>query len=223
MLDCPTSSPKITRMFGFAVFGCWARAEVRASGERLVATSAAAIKVRSKVFGFGLTSSLIRFSPFTVFVVELSRSTAFSFVSHRATRYGETGWIACAVASCWWLFAPFVRCCWTENASETGVAGRGIHRFGMARGRAVAAAVVWCAKMRAALQNLARNADVRLTWIKTCCFGAAARIEWDAARLRRISFMLLRPPVAGPLPDVADHVVQAVAVGRKGRHRRGVF
>jgi hypothetical protein len=43
-------------MFGFAVFGCWAKAGDRASGARLVATSAAANKVRSKALGFGLTS-----------------------------------------------------------------------------------------------------------------------------------------------------------------------
>src|SRR6185295_17310148 len=71
MLDWPTSSPKITRMFGFAAAGCWASAGVRANEERLVATSAAANKVRSKALGFGLTSSLIRHSPFTVFIVEL--------------------------------------------------------------------------------------------------------------------------------------------------------
>jgi hypothetical protein len=59
-------------MFGFAVLGCWANAGVRASGERLVATSAAANKVRSKALDFGLTSSLIRHSPFSVFIVEPS-------------------------------------------------------------------------------------------------------------------------------------------------------
>src|SRR5262249_12589955 len=30
-------------------------------------------------------------------------------------------------------------------------------------------------------------------------------------------------PVAAPLPDVAGHVVQAVAVGREGLHRRGAL
>src|SRR5262245_59014553 len=48
MFDCPISSPKITRMFGFAALGCWASAGERASGERLVATSAAAKMLRSR-------------------------------------------------------------------------------------------------------------------------------------------------------------------------------
>ena len=32
--------------------------------------------------------------------------------------------------------------------------------------------------------------------------------------------MFRRIPIAGPLPDIADHVVQPVAVRRKRRHRR---
>src|SRR6185312_1154749 len=91
----------------------------------------------------------------------------------------------------------------------------------MARGRAVAPAVVRRAEMRAALQNLAWNADVRLTWIKAVRFGTAAWITRDAARLRRVGLVPGRPPVRGPFPDIADHVVDAVAVRRKGRHRRG--
>ena len=52
---------------------------------------------------------------------------------------------------------------------------------------------------------------------------ARARIFWYAARLRRIRGMLGGPPVGGPLPDIADHVVDAVAVRRKRRHRRGAL
>src|SRR6266700_2411834 len=44
---------------------------------------------------------------------------------------------------------------------------------------------------------------------------AAAWILRNAARLRRVSFMLGGPPIGGPLPDIADHVVDAVAVGRE--------
>src|SRR3954453_2408045 len=112
MLDWPTSSPNITRIFGFAVFGCWAEAGDRTSGERLVATSAAANKVRSKALGFGLTSLIphsLRLK--SIFVM------AYQWV--RASR--------------------------TEgppDASEPDVAGRGIDRLRMARGRAIAAAIV---------------------------------------------------------------------------------
>src|SRR5262245_60907616 len=43
-----------------------------------------------------------------------------------------------------------------------------------------------------------------------------------AKALARQLDMGVRPvPVAGPLPDIAGHVVEAVAVGRKGLHRRG--
>ena len=53
MFVWPMSSPKMTRMFGFVVFGCWARAGCGMSGERLVATSAVANKVRNKALVLG--------------------------------------------------------------------------------------------------------------------------------------------------------------------------
>ena len=103
------------------------------------------------------------------------------------------------------------------------MAGRGIDRLGMARRRPVAAAVVRRAEMRAALEHLARNFDVGLAGIVARVLAAAARIFRNAAGLRRIGFVLRRVPVGGPFPDIADHVVQAVAVRRKRRHRRGAL
>src|SRR5580765_5008407 len=47
------------------------------------------------------------------------------------------------------------------------------------------------------------------------------RIFRNAAGFRRIGLVLGREPVTGPLPDIADHVVGAIAVRRKRRHRRG--
>src|SRR6478735_2722661 len=91
----------------------------------------------------------------------------------------------------------------------------------MARGRTIAAAIVRSAEMRAAFKNLARNSDVRLAGVVAVCLRAAARIFRNAADLRRVGLMLGRKPVAGPLPDVADHVVDAIADRRKRRHRRG--
>src|SRR5215475_3069513 len=91
----------------------------------------------------------------------------------------------------------------------------------MTRGRSVAAAIVRRAEVRAALQYFSGNTDVGLTWIKAVGLGPATRILRDAAGFRRIGIVLGGPPVGGPFPDIADHVVDAVAVRRKRRHRRG--
>src|SRR6478735_6882679 len=98
------------------------------------------------------------------------------------------------------------------------MAGRRIDGFGVARRGAIAAAIVRRTEMRAALEHLARNADVRLAGIEASAFRATAWVQRDAAGLRRIAMVLLRPPVGGPFPDIADHVVEAVAVRRKRRH-----
>src|SRR4051812_48515359 len=91
----------------------------------------------------------------------------------------------------------------------------------MARSRAVAAAVVRRAQVRAAFENLARNFYLRLAEVVACSLWSAARIFRHAARLRRIGLVPGRPPVRGPFPDVADHVVKPVTVGRKSRYGRG--
>src|SRR5215831_587465 len=93
----------------------------------------------------------------------------------------------------------------------------------MACGWTVAAAVVGRAQMRAALQNFARNPDLRLPRVEARLFPRAARVLWNATALGRIRFMLRCIPVGCPLPDVADHVVKAVAVGWKCRDRRGAL
>src|SRR6516225_9789153 len=90
----------------------------------------------------------------------------------------------------------------------------------MTRGWPVAAAVVRRAQMRAALDHPARNFGLRLAGVIAPGFGPTARILRDAACLRRIGLMLGRPPVSGPLPHIADHVVDPVAVRRKRRYRR---
>src|ERR1700757_2816033 len=93
----------------------------------------------------------------------------------------------------------------------------------MPRGRAIATAVVWRAEMRAAFQDFTRNADVGLTWIKARIFRPAARICRNATGFRCVGFVLVRPPVYGPFPDIADHVVDAVTVGEKGGDGRGAL
>src|SRR4051812_21841375 len=97
-----------------------------------------------------------------------------------------------------------------HHAAEADMTGRGVDRLGVARGGAIAAAIVRRTEMRAAFQDFARDADVWLTWIKARILMSAARIAWNATRLCRIRMVLRRPPVRGPLPDIADHVVQTV-------------
>src|SRR5690349_25165527 len=101
------------------------------------------------------------------------------------------------------------------------MAGGGVDRLGMARRRAVAPAVVRRAEMGAALQHLARNPDGRLAGIIALRLRPAARILRHAAGLRRIGLMGDRPEIGGPLPDIADHVVETVAVRREAPDRRG--
>ena len=98
-----------------------------------------------------------------------------------------------------------------------------VHVFRMAGGGAVTATVIRRAQMRAAFDDLARYLGRRLAWVVTSFRRAAARVFRDAAWLWRIGLVLGRPPISGPLPDVADHVVNAVAVRRKRRHRRGTI
>jgi hypothetical protein len=96
-----------------------------------------------------------------------------------------------------------------------------IHRFRVARSRAGAAAIVRRAEMRAAFEDLARNCDFRQTRIVAVLLTSAAGIYRDATRLRRVGFMSGRPPIRAPLPDIPDHVVEAVAVWRECRYWRG--
>ena len=86
-------------------------------------------------------------------------------------------------------------------------AGRGVHRLALPGRGTVAQAVVRRAEVRAALDHLAREA-----------FAVPRR--WRAAR-----FLVLgrREPVARPLPDVAAHVVEPVAVRREAADRRGAL
>src|SRR5262249_36588253 len=101
------------------------------------------------------------------------------------------------------------------------MACRGIDRFCMARSRTIAATIIRRAEMRAPLQHLARNPDQGQAGIVALVLAGAARILRHAARLRRVSRMPRAVPVAGPFPDIPDHVVNAKAVWRKSGDRRG--
>src|SRR5215475_11131485 len=101
------------------------------------------------------------------------------------------------------------------------MAHAGVDRLRVAGGRAVAPAVVRRAEMRAAFDNLPWNPYPRIAIVVALAFSAATRVLRNAAGLRRIRRMPGREPVRGPLPHIADHVEQAIAVGRKCLNRRG--
>src|SRR5882762_1056547 len=110
-----------------------------------------------------------------------------------------------------------------DDASEPNVTGGRIDRLRVSCGRPIAAAIVRRAQMRAAFQNFPWDAYLRQAGIEAFVLASAARILRNAARLRRVCFMSWRIPVGRPFPDIPDHVVDAVAVRRKGRDRRGAI
>src|SRR5580700_403261 len=65
--------------------------------------------------------------------------------------------------------------------------------------------------------------DFGLAGVVACILRAPAWVAWYAARLDGVAFVTRRIPVRGPLPDIADHVVEPVAIGRKGADRRGTL
>src|SRR6266446_6132460 len=119
------------------------------------------------------------------------------------------------------LRSVMVRSSLSDDASETDVTCGRVHRLSMARRRTIAPAVVGRTKMGASLQHLAWNTNRGLARIVACFHRPAARVLRHAAGLRRIGLVLFRVPVGRPFPDIADHVEDAVAVRRKGAHRRG--
>src|ERR1700722_16825455 len=98
-----------------------------------------------------------------------------------------------------------------------------VDRFRMARSRPVAPAVIRRAQMRAAFDDLLWNPDVGRSGIVAAILAPAARVLRDAASLRSICLMPWRIPVGRPFPDVADHVMEAVAVRRECSDRRSAF
>src|SRR5262245_13277133 len=97
---------------------------------------------------------------------------------------------------------------------------RCVDRLGMSGRRSIAPAIVWRTQVGSAFENLARDAAFGLTGIVAFLLFAAAWIFRNAARLSRIRLVALTEPVRGPLPDVANHVVEAVVVGWEGPDRR---
>ena len=94
----------------------------------------------------------------------------------------------------------------SPDAAEAEVACRCVDLLGMARSRPIASAIVRRAQVRAALDDLARDPDVRRGRVVAAVLAPAARVLRDAAGFRRVAFVLLRVPVGRPFPDVTNHV-----------------
>ena len=205
MLAMPMSSPQITRIFGLRPgeaagrCGCCAWATWIRSTVWMAVAAAMVVPANSRLRRL---SALCFVACLPCFLFGVSPAFLAPFL--RRTDKSTRDWIP-------------------PHAAKPEMAGRSIDGLRMSCRRPVATAIIRRAQMRAAFQNFPRNADVGLTWIKTGALRPATRILGDAACLRRIGFVLLRPPVGCPFPDIADHVVDAIAVRRKRRHRRGAL
>src|SRR6516225_7293293 len=84
----------------------------------------------------------------------------------------------------------------------------------LARGRTIARAVVGGAQIRAALDDPARR----------LASGQCEVLQFRSGRIgRRLARMTRSIPIARPLPDIADHIVEAVAVRLEAADRRGPY
>ena len=108
-----------------------------------------------------------------------------------------------------------------DDAAEAEVRRGGVDRLRKARRGPVSAAVVWRAEVRAALDHPAGDENLGLARIVALGLARSAGIARRATGLDHLAGMTRHVPVGGPLPDVADHVQQAVAVRRERVDRRG--
>src|SRR5690606_996883 len=106
-----------------------------------------------------------------------------------------------------------------HDAPEAEVTGGGVHGLRHAGSRAVPPAVVRRAQVGTALDHLAGDADVRRVRVVARVAFPAARVRARAAGTDSVALLLV--PIARPLPDVAGHLVEPVAVGRERAHGRG--
>src|SRR5690349_17303644 len=105
------------------------------------------------------------------------------------------------------------------DAAEADMAHAAVHHLRVAGRRAVAPAVGWRAEEGAALHHLPRNADGGLSGVEGAAECWAARVLRRAAGLVRVGLVPRRVPVGRPLPDIARHVIETVAIGREGADR----
>src|SRR5947209_7581659 len=111
----------------------------------------------------------------------------------------------------------------SNDAAKADVAGRGVDGLRVACSGSVAETVIGGAEMGAPFEHLAGNPDSRKEGIEALLHGATARHDGRAAGTRFLVGMSVRVPVAGPLPDVSCHVVEAISIGRERSHRGRAF
>src|SRR5262245_50196709 len=87
----------------------------------------------------------------------------------------------------------------------------------------VAPAVVRRAQVRPPLHHPTRDAHARLRGVEALVLAPAARVLRNAAGLHDLVGMPCAVPVGGPLPHVADHAAEAVAVYWEGLDGRGAL
>lgn len=107
------------------------------------------------------------------------------------------------------------------NTAEANVRGGAVFRLRMTSSRPVATAVVGRTEVGATLQHPPRDAKGRVSLIVAFFACCCPRIARYAAGLRRGFWMAGRPEIASPLPHVADHIVETIAVSREAADRRG--
>src|SRR5205807_7507873 len=95
------------------------------------------------------------------------------------------------------------------DAAEADVAHARIDRLRAASCGAITQAVIVGAQERAALDDPARHAELRLARVVTACLATGT------------AFARVGIPISGPLPHVARHVDQPIAVGREAADRHG--
>ena len=111
-----------------------------------------------------------------------------------------------------------------EHAAEADMAHAGVHHLRVARSRPVAPAVARRAEEGAALHHLAGDADGGLARDRSYLPSPGRAGSAGAQQgLRGIGRVPGGEPIGGPLPDIAGHLVQPVAIGREGAHRAGAL
>src|SRR5690242_18019429 len=95
----------------------------------------------------------------------------------------------------------------TQYAAEPDMGCRTVHGLGIARGRAVALAVIGRAQMRPALHDPSSDALFGIVRVQAFRFPRQPRPWRSATSLSRFGG-IRRIPVDGPLPNIADHVVK---------------
>src|SRR6516162_902525 len=107
-----------------------------------------------------------------------------------------------------------------DYATKSYMAGASVDHLRMPRRRTVPSAVVRRTEIRATLDHLARDTDTGLRRVVAEGLQAALGIARHAARPLGFRRMTVGIPVGGPFPDIADHVVETVAIGRERSDRR---